>query len=88
MKGKIKVGVLIDSNSIKIFEYEILKDLNVSEFCQVVVCIVDSNVEIKKNPLLDGYLKFDEIINARGKNHIAKKSIEDLKIETISDLDQ
>ncbi len=88
MKSYMKVGVLIDSNTVRNFEYEILKGLNALEVCQTVICIIDSNIKLQRNPLLNGYLKFDAVINARGKNHIAKKSIGDLNIETLSSLDQ
>jgi hypothetical protein len=88
MKSKMKVGVLINSNSVKNFEYEILKGLSTLRVCQLVVCITDLNSESQRNSLLEGYLKIDTMINARAKNHISKKSIEDLKLETISDLDQ
>jgi len=88
MKDKLKVGVLIDSNSVKTFEYEILKGLSSLKVCKTVVCITGSNRKIEKNPLLQSYLKIDTLINARGKNYIAKRSINDSNIKTLSSLSQ
>jgi hypothetical protein len=88
MSDKLKVGVVIDSNTVKSFEYKVLEDLNFSKSCKLSVLINSGDENSELNLLLNGYLKIDAKINSRGKNHISKKSIEDLNIDVVSDLTQ
>lgn len=85
---KLKVGVIIDCNFVKDFEYEFLKDLNRSKFCETHIYATKVKTKLQNTLLLDAYLKFDKIINARGKDHFSKKSIDDLGIKTVTSLDE
>jgi hypothetical protein len=86
MKKKIKVGVLINSEAVRGFEYEILKDLSLLDLCDVVIYDVKSYIQQQRNMLLDIYLKFDTLLNARGKNHMLNRSIKDLDIDIKSNI--
>ncbi|MCH9812833.1 MAG: hypothetical protein K0U47_02690 [Epsilonproteobacteria bacterium] len=78
----MKIGVLIDSNSVRNFEYVLLKYLADSPLYECEVIISSSSHRQTTNSLLDSYLKFDKFVNARGKNHMQLRTIDDLNIVT------
>ena len=88
MSTLLKVGVLIDSEMVRGFEYEILKDLSTLDTCDVSIFMYTLDKKFVQNPLLESYLKIDAKINARGKNQILRKSIKDLDIVVNSELNQ
>ncbi len=85
MSNRLKIAILVDKNSVKTFEYEIIETILSSQLYEVVLITnLTDPAEVKRSFLYKLYTKADNLVYSRAKNYIKPVTLERLNLKTVA----